>query len=117
MQGGKVSGNPIYTGALGEWNNVILRSSQDVTQGVNSSSGAAVTTVRRAVLLGKQAAVCAYGGANKYGPMKYRWSEELFDHGRKMEVGAWSIFGCKKVVFNSIDLGTIVVSTYAVRQS
>lgn len=116
MQGGKITGNPIYTGALGEWNNVILRQSQDVTTGVHGSTGADVSTVRRAVLLGKQAAVCAYGGANKYGPMKYRWSEEMFDHDRKMEVGAWSIFGCKKVVFNSIDLGTIVVSTYAVRQ-
>lgn len=116
MQGGKITDNPIYTGALGEWNDVIIRSSQDVTQGVRSDTGLAVSTVRRAVLLGKQAAVVGYGGANKYGPMKYRWSEELFDHDRKMEVGAWSIFGMKKVVFNSIDLGTIVVSTYAVRQ-
>lgn len=111
------SDHPIYTGALGEWNGVILRQSQDVTQGVNSSSGAAITTVRRAVLLGAQAAVCGYGGANKYGPMKYRWSEELFDHDRQMEMGAWSIWGLKKTVYNSVDYGTITVSTYAVRQS
>lgn len=111
------SDHPIYSGALGEWNGVVLRQSQDVTQGVNSSSGAAVTTVRRAVLLGAQAAVCGYGGANKYGPMKYRWSEELFDHGRRLEMGAWSIWGLKKTVFNSLDYGTITVSTYAVRQS
>jgi N4-gp56 family major capsid protein len=117
MQGGKISGNAIYTGALGEWNNVILRQNQDVSQGVNSSTAAAITTVRRAVLLGQQAAVCAYGGANKYGPMKYRWSEELFDHGRLLELGAWSIFGLTKCIFNSIDFGTLVVSTYAQRQS
>jgi N4-gp56 family major capsid protein len=118
MMGGKIKDNPLYTGALGEYNNVILRQSQDVTLGVQSAAPAtSVANVRRAVLLGKQAAVCGYGGANKYGPMKYRWSEELFDHGRKLEVGAWSIFGLKKVVFNSIDFGCIVVSTYAARQA
>lgn len=106
--------HPIYNGALGEWNNVILRQSQGVTQGVNSSTSAAITTVRRAVFLGAQAAVVGYGNSNKYGPMKYRWSEELFDHDRELEVGAWSIYGMKKTRFNASDFGTIVVSTYAV---
>lgn len=115
MQGGDITKNPIYTGALGEWNNVILRQSQDVTQGVNASTGAAVTTVRRAVLLGAQAAACGYGNSNSYGPMKYRWSEELFDHDRELELGAWSIWGLKKCRFNSADFGTLVVSTYAAR--
>jgi N4-gp56 family major capsid protein len=118
MQGGKVSDSPLYTGALGEWNNVILRQAQEVTQGVNGSAAStAVTTVRRAVMLGQQAAVCAYGGANKYGPMKYRWSEELDDHGRVLEVGAWSLAGMKKVVFNNVDFGCLTISTYAVAQS
>lgn len=111
------SDHPLYNGSLGEWNNVILRQTQDVTQGVNSSTAAAITTVRRAVLLGAQSAVCGYGGINKYGPMKYRWSEELFDHGRQLEVGAWSIWGLRKTRFNSIDYGVITISTYAVRQS
>lgn len=106
--------HPIYNGSLGEWNGVILRQSQDITQGVNSSSGAAITTVRRAVLLGAQALACGYG-KNKYGPMKYRWSEVLRDHDRELETGAWSIWGCKKTVFNSADFGTVVVSSYAVR--
>lgn len=112
MMGGQVTNSPIYTGALGEYNGVILRSSQDVTQGVNSSTAAAVTTVRRAVLLGAQAAMCAYG-QNNYGPSKFRWNEELLDHKRKLEVSAWSIWGLKKTVFNSSDFGTVVVSTYA----
>lgn len=107
--------SPIYTGALGEYNGVILRSSQDVTQGVNSSSGAAITTVRRAVLLGAQAAVCAY--SQNGGPTKYRWNEELLDHKRKLEVSAWSIWGLKKTVFNSADFGTVVVSSYAAASS
>jgi N4-gp56 family major capsid protein len=117
MAGSEATKSPIYTGALGEWNGIVLRSSQDVTQGVNSSSSVAITTVRRAVLLGAQAAVCGYGKSNSYGPMKYRWSEELFDHDRELELGAWSIWGLKKTVFNAIDFGTVTISTYAVRQS
>jgi N4-gp56 family major capsid protein len=112
MAGMDSTKSPIYTGALGEYNGVILRVSQDVTQGVNSSTGAAISTVRRAVLLGAQAAVCAYGQANS-GPNKYRWNEELLDHKRKLEVSAWSIWGLKKTVFNSADFGCVVVSTYA----
>jgi len=111
MAGMDSSKSPIYTGALGEYNDVILRRADDVTQGVNSSSGAAISTVRRAVLLGAQAAVCAYGQKNR--PGKYRWNEELLDHGRKLEVSAWAIWGLKKTVFNSTDFGTVVVSTYA----
>lgn len=113
LQGGERTENGIYTGALGEWNNVILRKSQDVSQGINGSSS--VSTVRRAVLMGAQALVCGYGAANSYGPMTYRWSEELFDHDRELELGAWSLWGCKKTRFNSSDFGTVVVSTYAAR--
>jgi len=91
MQGGQVEKNPIFKGALGMYDNIVLRRSQDVTQGVNASTGAAVSTVRRAVLLGAQACCMAFGQNN--GPTKYRWTEELDDHGRKLEVGGWSIAG------------------------
>jgi N4-gp56 family major capsid protein len=77
MTGGEVTKNPIYSGALGEYNGVVLRRSPDITQGVNSSTGAAVTTARRAVLLGAQAAMMAFGQRNS--PGKIRWSEELND--------------------------------------
>jgi len=116
MQGGQVTNSPIYTGALGEYNSVIIRQSQDVTQGVSGATGLAITTVRRAILLGAQAAVIGYGQAN-YGPMKYRWNEELLDHKRKLEVSAWSIWGMKKTRFNSADFGTVLISTYATAQS
>ncbi len=112
MQGGEVTKNPIFTGALGEYNNVIIREADDVTYGVNSSTAASDVTVRRAVLLGAQSAVIAFGMNN--GPTTMRWNEELLDHKRKLEVSAWSIWGLKKTVFNSTDFGTVVVSTYAV---
>jgi hypothetical protein len=37
----------------------------------------------------------------------------VFDHKRRLEVSAWSIFGLKKARFNSVDFGTVVVTTYA----
>jgi N4-gp56 family major capsid protein len=113
MQGGQVADSPIYTGALGEYNGMVLRQSQDVTLGVNSvTPTSSVANTRRAVLLGAQAAVVAYG-QGPYGGTRYRWNEELLDHKRKIEVGAFSIFGMKKVQFNSVDYGALTISSYA----
>jgi len=113
------TGNPIFTGALGMYNGVILRQAFDVTQGISNGlggvsgfvAGTPVVTTYRAVLLGGQACMMAFG--QKDNPNKYRWNEELFDHKRRLEVSAWTIHGLKKTQFNSIDYGTVVVSTYA----
>lgn len=121
MQGGKVSDNPIFTGALGMYNGVILHESPRVTQGVHSTAGTAVTSTRRAVLCGAQAAAMAFGGSN--GVSRYTWVEDMFDYGNQFGVAAGSIFGLKKTRYvpaddsttNAEDFGTIVVSTYAAR--
>lgn len=106
------SKNPLYTGALGEYAGCILRRSQDVTRGVHSTTGASDVDTRRAILLGAQGLVAAFGRKG-YGPSKYRWNEELLDHKRKLEVSAWSIMGMKKSQFNSVDHGVLVISTYS----
>lgn len=111
MQGGQTSKNLIYSDALGEYNGVILKKANHVTQGVNSSNGAAITTVRRAVLLGAQAVALAYGKDG--GPTTYNWNEELLDHKRVLEVSTFCIWGMSKTVFDSTDFGVIVGSTYA----
>lgn len=111
MQGGMITRNPIYSGAVGEYNSVIIRQSFDVTPGV-SNAGATVANTNRAVLLGGQACMIAFG--QKDAPGKYRWNEELFDHKRRLEVSAWTIHGMRKTQYNSNDYGTIVVSTYSV---
>lgn len=111
LAAGSDSKSPIYSDSLGEYNNVILKKANHITQGVNSSSGAAITTVRRAVLLGAQSAVVAFGKNN--GPTAYNWNEELIDHKRKLEVSILTMWGLKKTVFDSADFGTVVVSSYA----
>jgi N4-gp56 family major capsid protein len=113
LAGAEVSKSPIYNNSMGEWNGCIIRRSQDITQGCNASTPTtAVANTRRAVLLGAQAAVIAFGTRTSGGD-KYRWNEELKDHKRKLEVSAWSIWGLKKAVYNSVDHGALVISTYS----
>jgi N4-gp56 family major capsid protein len=112
MTGGKVSENPIFTGALGMYNNVVRHESTRVTQGVHSSTGAAQTSTRRAVLCGAQAGVMGFGQGHSF--KEYDWSEELFDYGNQLGVKAGCIGGLKKSTYNSVDFGTITVTSYAV---
>ncbi len=105
--GGK---NAIYNGSIGEYNGVVLHEATRVTQGV-ANAGTAVTTARRAVLCGAQAACFAYGGD---GGQEVSWVEELFDYKNQLGVLGGMIAGMKKTRFNSVDFGTIVVSSYAV---
>lgn len=111
MTGGEIEDNPIFDGSLGVYNSAILHSDYRVTTGCNSSSGAAITTVRRAVMCGAQSAMLGYGRDN--GPERYTWVEELFDYENELGVSAGLIFGLKKAVFNSADFATVVTSSYA----
>lgn len=113
IQGGEKSSNPIFSGALGEYNGVILHESTRVTQGANSGTDAAITTVRRAVLCGAQAAICGFGQGHDQS--SYDWFEQLFDYGNKLGVKAGCIGGLKKSRYNSQDFGAIVMSSYAVQ--
>lgn len=112
LQGGEITNNPIFTGALGVINQTILLENSRVTNGVNSSTGAADTDTRRAVFCGAQAAAIAFGQNN--GPDEYTWVEQMFDYERQLGVSAQTIAGLKKTRFNSADYGVITISTYAV---
>jgi N4-gp56 family major capsid protein len=102
--------NPIFTGALGVYNGVVLHESTRIPLGVNSSTNVAVANTRRNVLMGAQAAVLAFGQGQSMDAMD--WTEELFDYGNQLGVAAASIFGLKKSQYNSADYGTIVLDTY-----
>ena len=104
MQGGNISDNPIFTGALGEYNGVILHESTRLPR-IASTGG---SQIGRAVLCGAQAACFAFGRDN--GPNRMSWTEEVFDYGNQLGVSAGCIGGLKKTVYNSEDFSTIVVS-------
>jgi N4-gp56 family major capsid protein len=111
LQGGKGEDSMIWKGGLGVYNKTLLVESNRVTQGVRSDTGAAITTVRRAVFCGAQALGLAFGQG--YGPEEWKVHEETFDYQRQLGVNALNIFGVKKTRFNSADFATIVISSYA----
>jgi N4-gp56 family major capsid protein len=110
--GGLLTKNPIFDGSLGVYNNTIIHADYRVSQGVSiNTAGTAISTVRRSVFAGAQAAMCAYG--RNGGPERFEWNEELFDYGNQLGVEAGCIFGLKKTVFNSADFAQVTIPTYA----
>jgi N4-gp56 family major capsid protein len=112
LQGGAISGNGLFDGALGMYNRVILHSSTRVTRGVDSTNAATpVDEVRRAVFCGAQAAWMAWG--QTYDENSFKWVEELTDYEKTLGVAVTSTWGMKKSQFGGADYGTIVLSTRA----
>lgn len=101
LTGGEITKNPIFTGALGMYNNVIIHESTRVPSVVAGSY--------RGIFAGAQAGVLAFGQDSAGN--KVSWVEELFDYGNQLGVAAGMIWGGKKTVFNSQDFGVITLIT------
>lgn len=112
LQGGETNSNGLFTGALGIYNRTLIVENTRVPNGVHGSTGAVQTSTRRAIFCGAQALGAAFGKSG--GKNKFKWSEEMFDYDRELGVRASAIGGLKKTVYNSVDYGTIAISTYAV---
>lgn len=106
ISGGQTSDNPIFTGALGVYNGVVLHESVRIPASPNNAN------VRRAVLCGAQSASIAFGRG--YGKNTFSWKEELFDYDNQLGVAAGCQAGMIKTRFDGSDYGTVVVPTYAV---
>lgn len=135
LQGGQVTGNPIFTGAIGMIDNVVIHQDTYVPWGDSAQNqifdpvtgtliaaptclgapATGTTSVARAIFVGAQAAAYACGaisGPNGQ-PLKVQWVEELLDANNQLRVTAGMIWGVKKTRFNSSDYATIVISTWA----
>jgi N4-gp56 family major capsid protein len=113
MEGGQVADNPIFTGSLGVYNGVIFFESDRVPKSHDTTDSNNVElNTRSAVLLGAQACWLAYGREGGRAE-RYLWNEESFDYGNEHGVSASLIYGMKKAQFNSVDHGTIVLSTWS----
>ncbi len=104
--------NPIFTGALGIWDGVILHEHEYVPtcqsgSNFDTAGQAAGARAFRSVLCGRQAisfAECK----NPNG-----WVEETFDYKNKVGFETGLIGGIQKTAFNSLDYGIITVDTGA----
>lgn len=99
--------NPIFSGALAIYNQVIIHEHEDIYTG-NDGSGSA--PIARAILCGAQAGILAYGGPSN-------WVEKSFDYGNKWGISCGRIWGCVKPLFNSVDYGVVTAYTAATTAS
>lgn len=101
--------NPIFKGGLGMINNIVLHSHESAIRFADYGAGSNVAAAR-ALFLGKQAAVIAYGTA---GGLRMTWQEEVDDFGNEPTVAAGTILGISKTRFNNRDFGVVSIDTAA----
>lgn len=101
--------NPIFRGGLGMIGNVVLHDHENVIRFSDYGSGVNLPAAR-ALFLGRQAGVVAYGTP---GGMRFMWKEEMEDYDNEPTVVAGLIWGFKKTRFNGKDFGVIALDTYA----
>jgi len=112
--------NPIFTGALGVWDGVIIHEHEyvphilaETTNSKNfhsATAGTQFTTaihVFRALLCGQQAAVFAQTSESM------GMVEETFDYKNKVGYATGLIGGIQKISFNSQDYGVVMLDTSA----
>lgn len=106
--------SPLFKGSLGLYRGVVLHSHRNVIRFNTAGSGVNLDAAR-ALFLGSQAAVMAFGspGTN----LRFDWFEETRDNGDKVVISTSSIFGIKKVNFTTelgaMDFGVMALDTYA----
>jgi len=98
--------SPIFKGSLGMYNNVVLHSHKAVIRDTIDTVASA-----RALFLGEQAAVCAFGSGGS--GMRFDWHEEMEDRGNQVVISTSSIFGIKKTRYNGKDFGVMQLQTAA----
>jgi len=101
---------------MGMYQNVRIWVAGRVAYGLRSDTSAVITTVRRAVMLGKDALTFASPFASKLtdsdAPLRFKSQLKDYDYYKGIE--GRMIYGLKKTVAsNSEDVGCFVLSTYA----
>ena len=104
--------NPVYKDSLGMIRDVILHMHRSVV-GFSDYGAGSNLPARRALFLGRQAGVVAYG--SKDGKNRFNWGEELDDRGNERVLFSGVIHGIKKTTYNSLDYGVLALDTYAIQ--
>jgi N4-gp56 family major capsid protein len=89
--------SPLFRGSLGMYRGVILHAHRNVIR-FNNAGGGSNVEAARALFMGSQAAVCAWGSPGTGN--RFQWNEEVRDNGNQVVITSSSIFGCKKVRFD-----------------
>jgi N4-gp56 family major capsid protein len=105
--------NPIFKGALGMYNNVVLHKHKAAIRFSDYGSAGNVQAAR-ALFMGRQAGVVAFGSPGT--DLRFDWHEETRDNGNQAVITTSSIFGVKKTSFKtdsygSLDFGVIAIDS------
>jgi N4-gp56 family major capsid protein len=105
--------NPIFKGGLGMYNNVVLHKHRGILR--RTDGGAGTVAVARALFMGRQAAVVAFGSPGT--GLRFDWAEESRDNGNQAVITTSTICGVKKTAFTidgtSRDFGIVAIDTAA----
>lgn len=107
--------NPIFKGAEGKYNGTIIHKHRNVVRFSDYGAGSNLAAAR-GLFLGAQAAFISFGFGGS--GMRFKWTEEVKDHGNAVKIGTHSIFGVKKATYKSKDasvsrdFGVIAMDTY-----
>jgi len=106
--------NPMFKGSLGMYNRTVLHSHKGVIRFSDYGAGANVAA-GRALFLGRQAGVCAFGSPGT--GLRFGWTEETEDRGNQAVITTDTIVGIKKTAFTiegtSRDFGVVALDTAA----
>lgn len=125
-EGGDIKGNPIFNAnqfqivPVGRYASVNIYSRTRVANGENSSTSAAIPNVRRAIMVGRNAATFAsrFSGSledlgQTDGNTPFVFKTQLKDYDYIKGIEARMIYGVKKLQWASEDYGSVVISTFA----
>ena len=107
--------SPIYRNALGEYAGMVLHKHRNVIRYDSTLGCASGVTAARALCLGAQSGVIAWGGASDMN--RYSWNEETDDRGNALVITAGAIYGCKGTYFNSQWFGRCAIDAYCANPS
>jgi len=106
--------NPMFKGNMGMYNRTILHSHKGVIRFSDYGAGLNVAAAR-ALFLGRQAGVCAFGSPGT--GLRFGWTEETEDRGNQAVITTDTIVGIKKTAFTiegtSRDFGVVALDTAA----
>ncbi len=113
--GAQGAAGPIFKGALGMYNGVVLHSHQIVVRFSGYGAGGNVAA-SRSLFMGRQALVRANG--NSGDGLRFDWHEETDDRGNELVISSGTIRGTKKSRFTvpnggTYDLGVIAIDSAA----
>jgi N4-gp56 family major capsid protein len=97
------SDNPLFTGALGKWDNTVIKEHQSIATATTWGPGSVVAGAS-AIFVGAQAAAICWGSL----PF---WAEKSFDYANQVGFATGAIWGVKKLAFNSKDFGSVSCKT------